>query len=59
MPVSAQRLFGVTEFRVTLDTYAPFLPVMEDELVAAMEDVLAPESPEDKPLLPRTESPAA
>jgi integrase len=33
---------GHADIRVTLNTYAHYLPVMEDELVAAMEEVLAP-----------------
>jgi integrase len=34
---------GHADIRVTLETYAHFLPVMEDELVAAMEDLLTPD----------------
>jgi integrase len=33
---------GHADIRVTLDRYAHYLPVMEEEMVAAMEDLLAP-----------------
>lgn len=41
---------GHADIRVTLETYAHYLPVMEAELVAAMEDVLCSALPTSEPL---------
>ncbi|MCI0464799.1 MAG: site-specific integrase [Gemmataceae bacterium] len=50
---------GHADIRVTLETYAHFLPVMEDELVAAMEDLLTPQPPQETPKPPEPAAPAA
>ncbi len=45
---------GHADIRVTLDTYAHYLPAMEDELVAAMEDLLTPAAPPIGPETPES-----
>ena len=39
---------GHADIRITLNTYAHLIPAMEDEIVAAMEEMLTPESGQEK-----------